>query len=457
MKRSLNYGIVNPCALVMMQVLLACGAADQGPTSDRSSGSDRTTTSTNLPGEGDADEAVNPQRNPEQWERPGDAPSGGDETPPGQKPPANEPPANEPPANEPPATEPPASEPPPATEPPASEPPPATEPPAQPPSPPAPEPSPYAKPGVPFRGVNLAGAEFGSALPGAFGKDYTFPTRTEVDYYMGKGMNTFRVGFKWERLQPAQRSAFDGAYFERLDGIVSYATSKGASVILNPHNFARYYGDTVGSSKVPDATFADLWRRLAEKYKGNSKVLFNLVNEPHDINTEQWVGAANAAIGAIRQAGANNLIVVPGNGWTGAHSWNSTYYGTPNSKAMLKITDPKDNIVFEVHQYMDTDSSGSSGNCVSTTVGRERLEGFVKWLRDNKKKGFLGEFAGGNNSTCNTAVKNMLDYVHGASDVMVGWTWWAGGPWWGEYKFTLHPKNGADRPQMALLTPYLKK
>ena len=422
----------------MIQALLACGAADQGLSSDRSSGSDETTTSTNLPGQGSEEEAVNPQRNPERWGRPDGVPSSEDEAPAGERPPVDQPPANEPPASEPPASEPPASEPP---------------------TIPAPgeDSAPYAKPGVPFRGINLAGAEFGSALPGSFGKDYTFPTRTEVDYYMGKGMNTFRVGFKWERLQPAARAAFDGAYYDRLHGIVSYATSKGASVILNPHNFARYYGDTVGSSKVPDSTFADLWRRLAERYKGNSKVLFNLVNEPHDINTEQWVGAANAAIAAIRQAGATNLIVVPGNGWTGAHSWNSTYYGTPNSKAMLKITDPKDNIVFEVHQYMDSDSSGGSGNCVSTTIGRERLEGFVKWLRDNKKKGFLGEFAGGNNGTCNTAVKNMLDYVHGASDVMIGWTWWAGGPWWGEYKFTLHPKNGSDRPQMALLTPYLEK
>lgn len=413
-------GVVNPCALVVMQALLACGAGDQGLASEPSTDSDQTTASTDLPRQ-DPEETLNPQRTPEKWGRPEGAPSGDDPAAPGDLPPDGEP--GKPPSDQPPGQ----------------------------------DPAPYASPGVPFRGVNLAGAEFGSALPGAFGKDYTFPTRTEVDYYLARGMNTFRVGFKWERLQPAARSAFDGAYFERLDAIVSYAVSKSANVILNPHNFARYYGETVGSSKVPNADFADLWRRLAEKYSGSPKVLFNLVNEPHDMSTEQWVGAANAAIAAIRSAGANNLVIVPGNGWTGAHSWNSTYYGTPNSTAMLKITDPKDNIVFEVHQYMDGDSSGGSGSCVSTTIGRERLQSFVKWLRDNGKKGFLGEFAGGDNGTCNTAVKNMLDYVHASSDVIVGWTWWAGGPWWGEYKFTLHPKNGADRPQMALLTPYLKK
>ncbi|MDF2693430.1 MAG: Endoglucanase, partial [Labilithrix sp.] len=105
---------------------------------------------------------------------------------------------------------------------------------------------------------------------------------------------------------------------------------------------------------------------------------------------------------------------------------------------------------------MDDDSSGGSGECVSQTIGRERLEAFVKWLRDNGKKGFLGEFAGGDNSNCNVAVKNMLDFVQANADVMSGWAWWAGGPMWGEYKFTLDPKNGKDRPQMAVLTPFLK-
>jgi len=39
--------------------------------------------------------------------------------------------------------------------------------------------------------------------------------------------------------------------------------------------------------------------------------------------------------------------------------------------------------------------------------------------------------------------------------VWIGFTWWAAGPWWGEYMFTLEPKQGVDRPQMRLLLPYL--
>lgn len=309
---------------------------------------------------------------------------------------------------------------------------------------------------MPYRGVNLAGGEFGSAIPGIEGRDYQWPTTDEVDYYLAKGMNTFRIGFKWERLQSKAYGELVPAYVAKLDALVDYATSKGATVILNPHNFARYYGTLVGSTSVPNAAFADLWTKIAIRHANDSHVIFNLVNEPNNMLTEQWVGAANAAIAGIRKAGAKNEIIVPGNAWTGAHSWNEDYYGTPNAVAMLDIVDPIDNVIFEVHQYLDATSGGTSPVCVSKTIGRERLQPFVNWLRQHGKKGFVGEFAGGDNELCNAAVKDMLESMMESSDVLVGWLWWAAGPAWTKgYPFSLDPVNGKDMPQMSLLAPHL--
>ena len=57
---------------------------------------------------------------------------------------------------------------------------------------------------VAYRGVNLAGAEFNERrIPGTIHKDYTYPRPGDVDYFAGKGMNVFRLPFRWERLQPA--------------------------------------------------------------------------------------------------------------------------------------------------------------------------------------------------------------------------------------------------------------
>ena len=71
---------------------------------------------------------------------------------------------------------------------------------------------------MPYRGVNLAGAEFGTALPGTEDRDYKWPTSSEVDYFVSKGMNTFRIGFKWERLQPVANGELAGPYLAKLDG-----------------------------------------------------------------------------------------------------------------------------------------------------------------------------------------------------------------------------------------------
>jgi endoglucanase len=324
---------------------------------------------------------------------------------------------------------------------------------------PAPQPTPAPLRAVPFRGVNLAGAEFGGTLPGTEGSDYQFPTTAEVDTFVAKGMNAFRVGFLWERLQPALYGTFDATYAARLDALVAHATSRGARVIVNPHNFARYRGQLVGSSAVPNAAFADFWKRLSGRYAANAGVMFNLVNEPNTMPTEQWVAAANAAIAAIRSAGAHQTIIAPGNGWTGGASWADTWYGTSNAVAMLAITDPDDAIWFEAHQYLDASAGGTDTTCVSATAGRERLAPFVAWLRANKKKGFIGEFAGGNNATCKAAISDMLGYMNAQTDVLMGWLWWAAGPAWGDYPFTLEPKKTVsgtvDSPFMAWLTPYL--
>lgn len=310
---------------------------------------------------------------------------------------------------------------------------------------------------IPYRGVCLSGAEWGSALPGKENVDYYWPNNGEIDYFMSKGMNTFRIGFSWERIQSTANGNFVVPYANKLDGLVTYATSKGAYVILNPHNFARYYGNTVGSTQVPNSVFADFWSRLANKYKGNSKVFFNLVNEPNTMPTEQWVSAANAAIAAIRSAGAKNLIIVPGNAWTGAHSWASNWYGTPNAVALLNISDSENNIVFEAHQYLDSDSSGGGGTCSNSTIGKTRLIPFINWLKTNGKKGFIGEFGAASNATCNAAIVDMLQYMSDNADVLVGWLWWAGGPRWGDsYILGIDPRSdGKDAPQMHLLIPFL--
>jgi len=306
-----------------------------------------------------------------------------------------------------------------------------------------------------WHGVNLSGLEFGNAIPGVFNKDYTVPTNQEVDYFTSKGMNFFRLPFRWERLQPTLNGDFDSTYLGYIDSFVKYATGKGAYVLLDPHNYARYNNAIIGQG-VPASAFGDFWNRLATYYKSNNRVVFGLMNEPNTMQTELWLSDANVAITGIRSSGATQYIFVPGNAWTGAWSWDQTWYGAANAQVMLGVKDSLNKTVFEVHQYFDSDHSGTSENCVSATVGSESLKVFTAWLKTNGFKGFLGEWAGGRTATCYQAISDILNYMDDNSDVWLGWTWWSAGPWWGDYIFALDPANGADRPQMQYLVPHLK-
>jgi endoglucanase len=320
---------------------------------------------------------------------------------------------------------------------------------------------------LPYRGVSLAGAEFAvdstgnGAVPGVFGTDYVYPDPAyargynSASYYVSKGMTTFRLPFRWERLQPTRSAALDPAELSRLTTTVADLQAMGAVVILDVHNYARYGTSLLGSPAVPSSDFADLWWRLATLYGNNPKIIFGLMNEPHDLPTEQWLDAANAAIAAIRATGANNLILVSGNGWDCAQSWGQRWYGTANAGAMLSVSDPGNNYAFEVHQYLDPGNNGAGSTCPGATIGSQRLAAFTAWLQANGKKGFLGEFSAPFDQTCYAALDDLLNFVEANQSVWLGWTYWAGGPWWG-YE-CLEPSNGADKPQMTVLLPHLAR
>jgi endoglucanase len=333
-----------------------------------------------------------------------------------------------------------------------------------------------------FAGVNLSGAEFGVAgrtLPGTYNTDYIYPNSAEVDYYRGRGMNIIRLPFRWERLQPTNQAALDPTELGRMSALVSYATANGLYVILDPHNFQRYWPDTssfntmqsgsqglVGGALVPNAAFSNFWYQVANIFRANDRVIFGLMNEPNAVPEDQMVASLNAAIAGIRASGATNMIFVPGNRWDGAWTWSSgpDAQGAANAVALLGIVDPGSNCVFEVHQYLDSDGSGSRTNIASATIGVERLTNFTAWARSHQGKGFLGEFAvpgaaiGGTNLG-GSALTNMLSYIRTNSDVWLGWTYWGGGPWWGSNPlFPIEPldiNNPVDQPTMTAIRPFI--
>ncbi len=324
-------------------------------------------------------------------------------------------------------------------------------------------PVPGSAPGRPTQlyGVNLAGLGFGdNAFPGKRFVNYVVPSAEDVAYFADKGATVIRLDFRWERLQHALRGPLDAEYLGDIRGLVDEITGRGLVAILDLHNYARrktvtkdkVVVDLLGTPSLPDDAFADVWRRLANEFKGNPLVWFGLMNEPHEMPTRQWLRSANVAAKAIRDTGATNKILVMGNHWGGAKD----FVSTDNAAVMAGFHDPGNNFAFEVHQYLDAPPTSFGGPAVPGS-GATVLSQVTRWARSKGFKLFLGEFAFLGTPHDMTEGKTMLEFIENNSDVWLGWTWWAAGPWWGDYYYSLQPVNGQDRPQMEVLLPYFER
>ncbi len=307
---------------------------------------------------------------------------------------------------------------------------------------------------LPLVGVNVAGAEFkGNRIPGQVGKDYVYPSPADLDYFIDRGLATIRLPFRWERLQRNLGWPLDAGELARIDAVVAHVGRRGGTVVLDPHNYARYHGRLIGSPEVPNEAYAGFWRLLAAHYRDSPHVAFGIMNEPHGISAPEWRAAAEAAIAAIREAGARNLVLVPGTAWTGAHSWlRRPREGGTNGDVLASLEDPGRNMAFEVHQYLDRDSSGTDPACRGPDAGVAALAPFTDWLRRHGHRGFLGEFGVGPDPVCLEALDRVLRHMGENADVWLGWTYWAAGAWWGDYPFSVQPgRDGAEKPQIPVL------
>ncbi|KAF2248039.1 glycoside hydrolase family 5 protein [Trematosphaeria pertusa] len=290
-------------------------------------------------------------------------------------------------------------------------------------------------------GVYSQTKQKGFGLPGRFGVDYQFIDQKGIDIHVDQNkINLFRIAFLLERMCPVAGglgAKFNETHFDYFKQAVDYVTkTKGAYCILDPHNYMRYndpsqqpmtgsiIGDTADRTAATTVQFGAFWGELAGRFKDNEKVIFGLMNEPHDMKTSLVIQNNQAAIDAIRKAGANQLILAPGNSWTGGHAWTE---GSDPSTQLTQLKDSANNLAFDIHEYLDTDYSGSHADCVQPAT---KLDGVTNWLKQNKYKAMITEFGGSNTTQCASMLTDFINYMD-KNDVYIGWTAWAAGPFWG--------------------------
>jgi mannan endo-1,4-beta-mannosidase len=179
------------------------------------------------------------------------------------------------------------------------------------------------------------GQEFIAKGINAFTWDQTYDT-----YLKSWGFNTIRVPNyllgSYNQPHPAQDD------YKTNKKIVDVYTSQGAVVIFDAHD--RIGGYYEGNQWE---ILKDYWRSMAQQFKDNPYVWFNLHNEPGDsqAQTEKWVDYHRQLVDIIRGEGAKNVIVVDG------EAWGQDYHTRTIAKAAQNVMAGNENIVFSLHVY----------------------------------------------------------------------------------------------------------
>lgn len=113
--------------------------------------------------------------------------------------------------------------------------------------------------------------------------------------------------------------------WRHLDPIVTWAGESNMYVIIDLHyigNIATGYGNQMPHIKEKPMELAvSFWKQIADYFKDTPNVVFEIYNEPADINTDDWFKNASDVVRNIRETGAKQLIVVGGIDYAYDISW----------------------------------------------------------------------------------------------------------------------------------------
>ena len=160
------------------------------------------------------------------------------------------------------------------------------------------------------------------------------------NYHNIWGFNTFRIP---NYLLGSYGQAHPGDNDYRTnDMIVDAYTSQGATVIFDAHDLIGSYYEAQNWEILKE-----YWRDMAQEFKDNPHVWFNLHNEPgnHTAQGDKWVDYHRELIDVIRAEGANNMIIVDG------EAWGQDYLTQTIASRANDVMVGNENIVFSVHVY----------------------------------------------------------------------------------------------------------
>jgi endoglucanase len=275
-----------------------------------------------------------------------------------------------------------------------------------------------------LRGINRSGLEYTQPAENGFLAAARLTADEMREIILNWRSNIIRLPFNqdWALQGTCGHSAEE--YLASLDQVISWAAALGAYTILDLQwlDADTVYGHTIDQDRkqranhvppTPNPDSIRLWRTLARRYRDESAVLFDLLNEPHDpladdvlplyyvspdgeviesyesyVGPEEWARWAERLVAEIRAIRPAGLILVEGIDWgfdlrgVRVQAPNIVYsthiYSNRNPKVWWKAIGNSSEIPVFVGEWGGKDQDLEFGRSLADVMRRQNL-GWTAW------------------------------------------------------------------------------
>ncbi|HVM33464.1 MAG TPA: cellulase family glycosylhydrolase [bacterium] len=270
---------------------------------------------------------------------------------------------------------------------------------------------------VRLTGVNVDSTEWDAAGEAPTGGSFMTQVQEAVGYW---NVNLIRVAIDqdwWDGFAQSSRGATSQANYQALiDSVVSYCSANNVYVDFDLHwSGTGATGTAINQYPMPDDNSVTFWTDVANHYKNNPAVLFDLFNEPFTNDWNVWLNGGTVAAGSagsyswlsfhtpgfqsllntVRAQGANNVCIV------GGQQYSYYYVG------MSPVVDTAsgNGVVYSAHIYNNKGTNNATG--WQSNIDPALAYGPV----------LVEEFGNSNAQTDNGAfVNTLLPWINGTND-----------------------------------------
>jgi endoglucanase len=258
------------------------------------------------------------------------------------------------------------------------------------------------------------------------------------DAYVDKvagAFTTVRIPVRWSNhAAPTADATLDEVFAARVDRVVDAFLARGMYVIIDMHHYSQLSGGRLHPNEfavdpaVLETRFVNMWRQIALRYRDRSpKLLFELLNEPHDrLNGQAWNALAARTLAVVRASNPTRTVLI------GPGEWNSV-------RELPKLRLPPDrNLIVAIHNY-DPFPFTHQGvthlpqpfptgtKCCDATQRKavtDALDAARRWNQENGYPVHLGEF--GAYSAADMASRESYTRLvrDEAESRGIGWAYW---------------------------------